>query len=112
MANVGDFSYSAHVADDPEHHLLRKLLCGGEPERCELRGFGLRSRIWDENDERFAYVCVTVTEARVNVNDDHYIINFDDAHISIANIRNVGSRGWNRTLKQHHWDMPALGTNP
>ena len=86
MANVGESSRCAHVADDLEHHLLRSLLCDEEDEHCELRGFGLRSQFRDVDGRCCAYVCVTVAEARVKVNGTDYIITFDDAHISVANI--------------------------
>ena len=86
MANVGESSRYAHVADDPEHHLLRRLLCDEEPEHCELSGFGLSWRLQDADDKCCAYVCVTVAEARVKVNGTDYVITFDDAHISVANI--------------------------
>ena len=86
MANVRKSSCYVHVADDPQHDLLRRLLCDGEPEHCELRGFGLWSQVRDADDGRCAYVCVTVAEASVKVNDTDYVITFDDAHISVANI--------------------------
>ena len=86
MANVRKSSCYVHVADDPQHNLLRRLLCDGEPEHCELSGFDLWSQVRDADDGRWAYVCVTVAEARVNVNNTNFVITFDDAHISVANI--------------------------
>ena len=86
MANVGESSRCAHVADDPEHHLLRSLLCDREEEHCELSGFDLSWEFQDVDGRCCAYVCVTVAEARVKVDGMDYSITFNDAHISVANI--------------------------